>query len=114
MNARSRLLLTLVCALSTACDDSTDEASTYEVVREMRGDTTVVRTVSGSVWGAEAHLSPEVSIGKLDGDLEYLFGQVASLAVASDGTIYVVDRQVAELRAYGADGVFKAVIGHPG
>ncbi len=114
MNALSRLLLTFLCALFLACDSVPEAGPTHEVVREMLGDTTVVRTVSGSIWGAQARLTPEISIGELDGDLEYLFGRITSLAVASDGTIYVVDAQVPELRAYGPDGVFKSIIGGPG
>ncbi len=114
MNARSTLLLAFVCTLFLACDRAPEAGQTYEVVREMLGDTTIVRTLSGSVWGAEVHLTPEIAIGELEGDMEYLFGQITSLAVASDGTIYVVDAQVPELRAYGPDGVFKAIIGGPG
>ncbi len=84
------------------------------VTHTTHGDTAVVRTESGSVWGAEATLVPEVSIGEVDGELEYLFGRVASLNVCADGTIYAVDAQVPELRAYGPDGVFLRTLGRPG
>lgn len=114
MSTRTPLVLAVLCAQITACGGDSGIDAPYEVVREMRGDTTVVRTVAGSVWGEEARLVPEVSIGELEGDLEYLFGQITSLAVAPDGTIYAVDRQVPELRAYSPDGVFKAIVGSPG
>jgi len=55
------------------------------------GDTTIVRTLSGSVWAAEARLVPEVSIGELDGPDEYLFGRIGSLAVDRDRNVYVFD-----------------------
>jgi hypothetical protein len=97
-----------------ACGGADDSGSGLEIQRESLADTLVVRTLSGSAWGADAHLVPELAIGELDGDLEYLFGSVRSLAVAGDGTIYVVDAQVPELRAYGPDGVFQGLIGRPG
>ena len=111
----SFLTLTL-CVLLGACGSDSSSAGTGSlvVVRDTVGDTIVVRTVSGSVWGEEAYLRPEVSIGELDGDLEYLLGSVASLGVGADGTIYLVDRQVPELRAYDADGTYIGTLGGPG
>lgn len=104
-----------VAALS-ACGGSDGEsaAGALQIVRDTVGDTLVVRTVSGSQWGEDAFLVPEVSIGELEGELEYLFGSIASLGVGADGTIYVVDRQVPELRAYDANGTFRGILGGPG
>ncbi len=84
------------------------------VTRTTRGDTAVVRTESGSVWGVEATLVPEVSIGEVEGDLEYLFGRISAINVGAGGTIYAVDAQVPELRAYGPDGRFLRTLGRPG
>ena len=110
-----RPLLAATTILLSACGGGPSDATGgLEVVRDTIGDTVVVRTLSGSVWGAEALLEPEISIGALEGDPEYLFGQIVSLAVGSDGTIYVVDRQGPELRAYGPDGTYRATIGRPG
>jgi hypothetical protein len=55
-----------------------------------------------------------VSIGEMEGDLEYLFERISSLAVAADGTIYLVDAQVPELRAYTPDGRYLRTVGRPG
>ena len=44
------------------------------------GDTVVVRTLSGGVWGDVATLAPEASIGELDGPREYLLGSISSIA----------------------------------
>lgn len=84
------------------------------VQRDTVGDTVVVRTVSGSVWGAARALVPEVSIGKASGDSTYLFGRIGALAVAPDGTIYVLDGQRMEIRAYGPDGEYRETIGRRG
>jgi len=74
----------------------------------------VVRTEAGSVWGEERTLIPEMSIGALEGDLAYLFGSIRSLDVATDGTVYVVDGQVPDLRAYTPDGTYLRTLGRPG
>ncbi len=101
--------------LVAACGgDEQPMAQGPEVVHDSIGDTLVVRTVSGSVWGAEARLVPEVSIGELDGDLEYLFGSPRSLESDPQGRIYVVDGQVPDLRVFDTDGRYLATYGRPG
>lgn len=114
MVRRPRVPAAAVALVLAACGGSQPEATGPQITRTTRGDTAVVRTESGSVWGAPAVLVPEVSIGELDGDLEYLFGRIASLNVARDGTIYVVDAQVPELRAFAPDGTYRSTPGRPG
>lgn len=109
----------LTLALSTflaACgaDGGGGGAGSLVAVRDTVGDTLVVRTLAGSAWGEEAYLRPEMSIGELEGELEYLLGSVVSLGVGADGTVYLVDRQVPELRAYDAMGTYIGTLGGPG
>jgi hypothetical protein len=78
------------------------------------GDTIVVRTTSGSVWGDTADLIPEIAIGTLEGEDEYVLGEPSALAVGGDGTIYVLDQQVFKVRAYGPDGTHRFDIGREG
>jgi hypothetical protein len=104
----------ILLVLAAGCAGGKDASPTLRVERDTVGDTLVVRTVAGSVWGADASLVPEVSIGELEGDLEYLMGEVQSIAVGADGTIYVLDAQGPELRAYGPDGRFLRRLGRPG
>jgi len=110
----SALLVPTALLGLAGCAGSDEPPAGPVVTRTSRGDTAVVRTESGSAWGVEATLVPEVSIGEVEGDLEYLFGRVSSLAVGADGTIYAVDAQVPELRAYGPDGAFLRTLGRPG
>ncbi len=60
----------------------------------------------------EAHV--DLRIGTLDGDdPNYLFGDIRGVQGASDGTIYVLDYQAVEVRAYSADGEFlRTVVRH--
>ncbi|WP_420635213.1 6-bladed beta-propeller [Candidatus Palauibacter sp.] len=85
-----------------------------DVVVETRGDTTVVRTLSGSVWGADARLVPQLSIGEVDGPDEYLFGRIASIAVDDDGRVYVLDSQALNVRVFDSAGEYIETLGGPG
>jgi len=91
------------------------ETSNYwQAVTDTVADTITVRTISGSVWGDTAYLEPEVSIGMLEGPDEYLIGNPRSLAVSDDGVIFMLDRQVPVIRAYGPDGNHLFDVGREG
>ena len=66
------------------------------------------------MWGAEARLVPEVSIGELDGPEEYLFGRIGSLAVDDDRNVYVFDRQAHHVRVFDDAGVYVRTLGRRG
>ncbi len=108
----TRLVFSLAALLAACSGDA--ERPTLEVVRDTVGDTVVVRTVSGSVWGGEATLEPEVTIGVLEGDEEYMFGQLRALAVAPDGRIFALDAQIPAVRVYGPDGAYQRTLGRSG
>lgn len=109
-------LAIFLISLSAACGggDTQGGGGEWEAQRDTVGDTVTVRTVSGSVWEGPAELVPEVRIGQFEGPDEYIFGQVSSLAVGPDGTIYVLDSQVPALRVYEPDGTFRATWGREG
>jgi hypothetical protein len=86
----------------------------WEAAVDTVGDTVVVRTLSGSVWGDTAYLEAEASIGMLEGPDEYLIGDPRSFAVGAGGAIYVLDRQVPVIRMYGSDGTFIRNVGREG
>lgn len=108
--------LLLAGFMSAACSSGGQGGSMAEwvAVYDTIGDTVVVRTLSGSIWRDTADLVPEVSIGMFDGPEEYIFGDVVSLAVGPDGTIYVMDRQVPALRVYEPDGTYRTTFGREG
>lgn len=102
--------------LSLACGPTPDsrDAVGYVVETETIGDTTVVRTVSGSVWQGNATLVPEVAVGELDGPEEYLFGSVRSITVDDDHNLYVLDGQASHVRVYDSAGTYVATLGREG
>jgi hypothetical protein len=84
----------VVCVL---CACSADAGNGDRTERLVVGDTTIVRTLEGSVWGDSVALVEELSIGTLNGPPEYEFGQVQDVAVDANGGIYVFDGQVPAL-----------------
>ena len=105
---------TAICALVACGTETGPSRAGPETVVETIGDTTVVRTRSGSVWDGEATLVPEVSIGELDGPDEYLFGSVWSIAVDGDRSVYAFDAQAQHVRVFDSTGVHVATLGRPG
>lgn len=113
------LVLALLCCPAVAvaaggCTASERPEGTLEAERLQRGDTTVVRTTGGSLWGDSVRLVEEVAIGVLEGPDEYQFGQVSDLAVDAGGGIYVFDAQVPSLRYYDATGSYVRTLGGEG
>ena len=105
-----------VASLPLACgpvSDSGNQAGTV-VETETIGDTTVVRTVSGSVWGEEVALVPETSIGEMEGPEEYLFGSVRAIAVDVDHNVYVLDGQARHVRVFDSAGTYVETLGRRG
>lgn len=89
-------------------------AEEWQAVYDTYGDTVVVRTVAGSIWGDTAELVPGLVIGVLEGAEEYMFGSIRSLAVGPEGSVYVYDRYVRELRKYAPDGTYLTTFGRQG
>jgi len=113
---RIRLAASLAAVLTAAAcgPDTGTPASAPEVVTDTIGDTTVVRTLSGSVWATGATLVPEVAIGELDGPEEYLFGSIYSIAVDGDGRVFVLDGQAGDIRVYDSQGNYIATVARRG
>jgi len=112
--AYALVLLPLLSLSACSTDAASDDASAWRADTSMVGDTVVVETLSGSVWGDTADLVPEVSIGMLDGPPEYTLGQIYALAMGPDGTIYAMDRHVPALRVYDPDGTYRTTFGRSG
>ena len=117
LNRRRRPAPSLVLlGLATAACAGTGEQTTHDwlATYDTIGDTVIVRTESGSVWGDTAELVVDLTIGEFEGPDEYMFGQVRSLAAAPDGSIYVFDSHAKELRKYARDGTYIATFGREG
>ncbi len=58
--------------------------------------------------------SPDVTIGLIEGDSAYLFGNITSVAVDSAGRVYAADRMGATIRVYDASGKYLAQLARAG
>jgi hypothetical protein len=75
---------------------------------------TVVKTMTAPVHAGMAELKRELAVGVADGDQDYMLGGIDDIAVASNGTMYVLDRSVPTVRVYDATGKFVKNIGRRG
>jgi hypothetical protein len=109
-----RLGLLVATTAAPAFGQGSAPIGPWKAERSKRGDTTIVRTVSGSVWGERVSLLGELRIGTKDGDGPDAFGFIQSLAVFPDGVIAVFDGSVPALRLFGADGKHVRTLGRVG
>jgi hypothetical protein len=105
-----RPALLAILLLACACG-SEEPAGADGGVRSQEGDTTVVRSLSGSEWDSPGEWIPEVVIGEVEGPPEQVFGRVGGIAVEADGgseggRIFVLDRQVPTVRVYDVEGTY--------
>jgi len=112
-------LLAAVVALGAipllACGDGERPvAGSWQAEWDTIGDTVVVRTNSGSVWGGPVTLVEDLAIGALEGPDELMFGFVQCMAVDAEGGIYVYDGQVPALRYFDASGDYVRTLGREG
>lgn len=76
----------------------------------------VVQNTEQGLWAAQSvpAVTEDLRIGQAEGDPDYQFGQIASIAVGSDSSIYVLDQQGRQVRVYDASGKYVRSIGRGG
>jgi len=118
--ASSLVLFVASCLAVAGCaGPDSPETATGDASSEWRGsvttegDVTTVVNESGSVWGGNARHVEEASIGVALGEEPYLFSSVRSVW-ATDGEVFVLDMQIAELRVFDLAGDYLRTIGRPG
>jgi hypothetical protein len=109
-----QLPVLLAITLSACAGPDGPSAHEWRAAHDTVGDTVIVRTTSGSVWGDTATLVADVTIGEFEGADEYMFGSVRSLAVSPTGDVYVFDSHAQALRKYAPDGIYVATFGREG
>jgi hypothetical protein len=112
--ASARYLALLTPVLVACAEHGSQTASEWQAAYDTIADTVVVQTLGGSVWGDQAELVAELTIGERGGSDEQMFGEIRSLAVAPDGAIYIFDGSVPALRKYAPDGTYLTTFGRAG
>jgi len=113
MNAHLVAATSVAVLLMVACgqqEDPADPESTWVGTTTTEGDVTTVVNDSGSVWGGEARLVEEMSIGVDVGDDEYMLGRVGNIH-ATDELLYLTDTQEPAVHVYDTDGRHLRTIG---
>lgn len=106
------LLPILIAACSTG-DAASSRSNALRIERDTLGDTVVVRTVNGSVWGGPRQLVERMSIGAAFGAEHEMLGDVRAIAVAPDGSVFISETGPL-LKQFGADGGYVRTLGRVG
>jgi hypothetical protein len=114
MSPAFRVALLLTTAAGSGC-----VGYSSDLPRATLADSAGIRIVAYDLTGVEVPTYREVAehdlqIGTLDGEPEYVFSRIPSLAVADDGSILVSDGVAQELRVYDARGRYQRTIGRRG
>ena len=113
---RSKLAL-IVAATALSC---VSDSPAGEPVRETLPNGAVLVRYPGlpaidSVGPEVTDAQVDLQFGSLEGDdPNFLFGDIRGIQAASDGTMYVLDYQAVEVRAYGPDGQYLRTIARRG
>ncbi|MDX2206131.1 MAG: 6-bladed beta-propeller [Gemmatimonadales bacterium] len=109
-------LAAIACTMTVAACGSSDspEDGDWRAERTTIGDTTVVRTLSGSVWQEPLEAVVELTIGTAEGPEETMFGAVTRLTPDGAGGIYIYDQQMPAIRQFDAQGQFVRQVGRKG
>lgn len=109
-----RHLLWVAFAMGACSGEPIPAEGSWVAERDTVGDTVLVRTISGSVWGAPVEMVEDLAIGALDGPEELLFTWIGAIAVDPVGGIYVFDWQAPALRYFDATGRYVRTLGREG
>ena len=113
---RRLLCVLLLCVLPcSGCSDG-DGSRWQGTIETLPNGAVRVLNPGTGVWReAEAwRLVPELAIGEVDGPDATTFAQLIALEVGDDGRIYVLDRQLSELRIFDASGAHMGTAGRQG
>jgi len=107
------LLLSLSLPVIQGCGGG---AGAWEGTITDSAGVTIVHNTPAPMWGAgdEWTVTEELRIGTVAGEPEYQFGMLAFVEVSDDGTMYAMDIQAQEVRAYDSQGTYIRTIGGPG
>lgn len=108
--------LAIAWLLSAACSGAAPESGaegTWVGTITTEDNLATVVNESGSLWGGDANLVEEASIGVAEGEDAYLLGLVRAVA-ASGERLYVLDASARIVRAYTRDGDYVGDVGGRG
>lgn len=112
---RRRRIFTLALAAAVAgCGGEATGSARVEATRAtLEGGAVLVR-YGALPDSADRNAFEDLRIGALEGDPAYVFGDVRGIQAGPDGTVYVLDYQASEIRAFDASGAYLGTIATEG
>jgi len=109
------LLVFAAALVSVGCAEVESAAKWDGTVRDSAG-VLIVENFGGPLWTDETRwsLTEVLKIGIVDGDPDYMFGNITSFRVLSDGTVVVADGLGQHLKFFTSDGVHLKTVGKAG
>lgn len=110
---RFAAFLTVLPLLATCADGRGPEWA--GTVTDSAGIIVVANPAEG-LWGTDDvwAVVEELSIGSLEGEAAYQFGQIIGVDVDGDGNLYIADAQAQHVRVFDASGAHLRTLGSPG
>ena len=115
MDTRRHLAVLAFPFFVAACGGDSSGSAWAGTIADSAGIPVVSNPAEGMWADGEAWtVVEELSIGSLEGDLAYQFGQISGVDVDADGNVYITDTQAQEIRTFSATGEYIRTIGSPG
>jgi hypothetical protein len=106
------LCLPLILIMTVSCGQNKTEWK--GIVEEIDG-VTVVKNPKDPLHGEDVfYLEEELSIGKAEGEGEYIFSRINHINVDDEGNIYAVDASASHIRVFDKKGEYLRTIGRKG
>jgi hypothetical protein len=113
MRLQQLCAVALTAVIAAACGDGGVEWA--GTITDSAGVAIVSNPAEGMWMETDAWtVEEELKIGTLEGDPDYMFGQIGFLTVDSNGRIFVLDAQAQQIKVYSADGVYEQTLGARG
>jgi hypothetical protein len=116
MKKRRLVVSALIIVSSLALSASSGQRQAkWQGTKEDVDGVTVIKNPKQPMYKEEVcTIKEDLSIGKAEGQEEYMFGYIPGLAVDDNGDIYVADVQAMQIRVFDQDGKFLRTIGRKG
>jgi sugar lactone lactonase YvrE len=114
LHSVAALAFALPLGLAVSGCDAGEPPSTAVERDTLPDGTPVVRHPALSEPETIPVLEPDLRIGVVEGDSTKVFGDVRGIEAGEDGTVYVLDVQASEVRAFGPDGAFLRTVARGG
>ncbi len=113
---RSTWMVVPALVFAAACGGEAGGAADWAGTVEDSAGVQLVKNSLTPLWGeGDAWVLEEVmTIGEAAGNPDYQFGQIAGIAITTDGQIVLVDQQAQHLKVFDQTGAYVRTIGQAG